>query len=191
MNGKATWKIVGNWFVLHISAVTLCWILGGLATWVSEAVWMKVIAGIVCLLAYWGVMMSSGWDLGNSDLNRVKYKHRQKDLLRGFKLGLLVFIPMFVADVLIILARAECFPDFYLFFKFFNNHFTQLFSLLDGTYRTGVLPGVMDVSWLALIVMCLCTLVTPIFLGVGYLLGYKNIALLNKILYKNKSRQKR
>lgn len=187
---KSIWNTLGNWLLVHVSAVVLCWIVCLVGLCITTHLAMKIFTAILTLFLYWAVMTAQTWDLGNSDRNKVIFKHKEEDLWRGLKLGFVVSIPLFLMDALILLARAGYFPDFYIFFKLANTHFYLLTDLLDGTYAAGAVPAVMDISWGSLITICSLTFVTPIYCEIGYILGYKDILWADRLIYQNVKKSK-
>ena len=108
MREKPLWKIVGNWLMIHISAMVLCLILGWGVLCLGQSLPMQIIASLLCVVVYWGVINKPAWKLGNDDLNKVKFGHKEADLWRGFKIGLLTALPFIIMAVLLILSKLFC-----------------------------------------------------------------------------------
>ncbi len=211
MREKPLWKIVGNWLMIHISAVVLCLILGWGVLCLGQSLPMQIIASLLCVVVYWGVINKPAWKLGNDDLNKVKFGHKEADLWRGFKIGLLTALPFIIMAVLLILSKLGYFPNFYMLFKMVNGQFLPITNFLDGTYLsqlceiqfgydpyTGlqhIVPHVANtidtIGWGQLIGICALTLVTPLFCGIGYIIGYKDIVLIDRLVYKNRKKSAR
>lgn len=211
MKEKPLWKIVGNGLLIHLSAVMLCLIFGLSLLCLSQSLPIQIISSLFCVVIYWGVINKPAWKLGNDDHNRVKFGHKEEDLFRGFKVGLLVGLPFLIMALLLILSKLGYFPDFYMFYKVVNGQFLPITNFLDGTYMSQfceiqfgydpyvglqhivpqIASTVSSVSWWQMIGICALTLVTPLFYGIGYIIGYKDIVLVDRIIYKNGKKRRR
>lgn len=211
MREKPLWKIIGNWILIHFSAVVLCLIFGMAIICLSQSLPVQILSSLLCVVIYWGVVSKPAWKLGNDDLNKVKFGHKQQDLLRGLKVGLLASSPFLLMAVLLISSKLGYFPDYYMIYKIINGQFLPITNFLDGTYMSQlceikfgfdpyvglqhlipkVAGTVSTISWAQMIGICALTLITPLFWGISYVIGYKDIVLVDRIVYKNRKKHHR
>ena len=123
---------------------------------------------------------SGAYKQGFKDSNLVRIGHVQKDMLKGFKIGLIGNIPffaLFVVAVVVALGAAPKFPT--VWYAFLNSHFYGVIMTVAGS-RT-VLS---QLNVLHFVVFALLQFVVPVVTGIAYVLGIKEINLAEKIMYK-------
>lgn len=125
------------------------------------------------------------WSLGDGDANLVNFGHRQKDMLRGIKIGLIAIVPNFITWLLLVIAKlgvigAGVMP----IYRFANYQHFALISLIFGDSTTTV--G--DVSWVQIFLGLSVFVALPLIAQIGYTLGYKRISLKEKMIYQKKDR---
>lgn len=185
---KTNWQLARSLMGSHYVAVIFCLIISmGFLSAFNGNITAMVIIGIATFVVYTLFMYAPSWKFGNDDLNKVKFGRRKEDKLRGFKLGLLTMVPNIVLTVLILLAKAELLPNFYVIYKLLNGHLMVIANLIDQT-AAGVLTAYLtEMQWGRLIIVCIMNCaVTPIICGISYLLGYKNLLVADKLIYKKK-----
>lgn len=112
------------------------------------------------------------WDEGFRDPNRVKYGHMNKFLYKGFVAGLLADIPfILVYIVFIVCSLTKWNKEIMLLLMYVFN--MTFFSLIKDLQQMPI----------ALVVILLPV---PIISGVSYILGYNQIMISRKIIYKKK-----
>lgn len=121
-------------------------------------------------------------------MNKVKFKRREQDLLRGFKIGMVASVPMFVLAIGLLLAKAELLPNFYIIYKLVNGEMLAFIGLIDGAFRGVQSAYLTMVSWPQVIGVCLLNFIPPVIWEVYYLLGYKDIVIAEKVIYKNQKK---
>lgn len=191
MKQKSNLKLAWGLFGTHVGGVILCAIVTFALITFVEARPLQVLTGCLSILIYAMLIFGSTWKMGYDDLNRVKFNRRQEDKIRGLKIGLLTTVPMFVLAIALLLAKAELLPNFYIIYKVVNAHTLVFIDLIDHTFdgvQSAYLP---NVSWGQIIAVCSLTLITPIVSEIGYLLGYKEIMVMDKIMYKKQGEKKK
>ncbi len=131
------------------------------------------------LIVLIGFVYPTLWGLGSKDSNRVKFNRKKADNLRGLKIGLAAKIPA----VLILLA----------FLIFGGNLQTKLYGLVNSTYFPivdiiGADILIKDLSVLRILGLFAIHLIVPAVATVAYLLGFKDISLTEKVIYKSKKK---
>lgn len=128
--------------------------------------------------------------MGNEDLNRVHFNRMEKNMWRGVQAGLIASIPMFVLDLaIIVLNLFDCgvVSDFGLVvYRVLNMHYMIFINLVTGTQQT-----LLELAFWKVLVVCLMSLVTVVFAHSGYVLGYKDIVVMDKLMYKNRKNKKK
>ncbi len=168
-----------NLVLTHLIAVVVCLVITFSTIAISENGIYLFFVELIVLYTYWTIIIARPYKIGFDDLNRVNFKRREKDILRGFKIGGITFIFLAIQIFFVILFKLEIIPDFFFVYKILNPHLLIPMNFLDNTALA------VDVAWTQLILMFSLQLITPIFVGIGYILGYKNIVFMDKLIYKS------
>ncbi len=131
------------------------------------------ILSLIMIVAFAG---SSVYKQGFKDSNLVKIGHKKKDVLRGFKIGLIGNIPFFALFVLAIVTASHFRTVLY---AFLNAHYYSLIIWITNQSAT-----LSQISILQYVLLFLLQFIVPIISGVAYVLGLKEINLAEKIVYK-------
>ncbi len=186
MQEKSNIIIALNWFGSHILGVLVGLLISfSFVTFMDNKVLYTVI-GILAVFAYMAITGAGGWKLGQDDLNKVKFNRRSEDLFRGFKIGFIECIPLILLSIALILAKAEILPNFYVVYKLLNGHMLIIINIIDGTFKGISTAYLTQVSWGAIIGVSLLSFFPMIVSGVNYILGYKDIMIMDKLMYKKK-----
>ena len=123
------------------------------------------------------------WTLGTSD-NKVKFGRVKEDKLKGLKIGLISSIPSLLLFVLAVLSRFGFLPQvLFSIYKLANFHLFSINNIIFGTEATIALSQIpvwkFAVAFLPLLIL-------PAICTVAYVLGYKDISLKEKFIYKDK-----
>ena len=120
------------------------------------------------------------WNRGTKDSNLVKFKHKNEDKLKGFKIGAVAAVPNYLFLVFLVIARLGLFLSFPMaLYKLLNS---SVYSFIDVIVGSAV--AVSDMSVLRLALLFLLPLIIPAVSGISYILGYKNISVGEKFIYK-------
>ncbi len=136
---------------------------------------------IFCTLLTVVFVYSPLWELGCKDSNLVKFKHKNEDIFKGLKIGLIATVPsfiIFIAFVIGTLNSSEISTAIYKFINCYN------YSFIDIILKNS--PTVGEISFSKYLIMFLLLFVIPLVAFVAYLLGYKDISLSEKFVYKKK-----
>ena len=134
----------------------------------------------ILLLIYFGIVYSSLWNQGREDKNLANFGHIVLDRWRGIKIGLLANLPFLVMGGLLILSRFGLFWNFVFLYKIVNAQFWPLINLFRSTL------DVMDFAVWQVVVIALLPLLTAAVSQLGYLLGIKDVSILQKLIYRDK-----
>ena len=113
---------------------------------------------------------------GFKDSNLVKVGHVKKDVLKGFKIGVIANIPFIL---LFIFAVVKASVVRKVLYAFLNSNF---YAIIMAIAKDGEMMSQIGTARFVLIGLLLA--IVPIISGVAYILGYKEINLGEKIMYK-------
>lgn len=120
------------------------------------------------------------WKEGNRDLNLVRYKRTQEKKYKGVVIGFIAAAPYMVLLLVMGFGKwgfAKNFP--LVLYKYINSVFFALNDVIDGSaYTFG------DLQIWQLLLLFVVLLLIPLFTGIAYYLGYKDILLSEKLTYK-------
>lgn len=134
-----------------------------------------------CLMLTSAFLYSLLWKEGLKDNNLVRFGHKKADKLKGFKVGLIAAIPHFVFAIALFVMKYLTKTDLSIsLIEFLNSPIYSFVRLVLGG------ESLLDVSLISLIGYTLLGLIIPIVCAICYFIGYKDIYLGDKILYKKK-----
>lgn len=140
-----------------------------------------LISQIICAIITIAFLYKPLWSLGVKDSNAVRFKHTKEDKLKGLKIGVIASIPTFLIYILFVLCSIKFAPDMpTVIYTWLNCH---LFSFLDLIFTSYPTAGTLGILQYLLLFILLA--VIPAFCMGCYLLGYKNIDIGEKVVYKN------
>ncbi len=135
-----------------------------------------IVSGIFCIVLLVSFIYPKFWQMGTKDSNLVHFKHKKEDELKGLKCGLLAIIPSLILLIVITFIIPDTQTALY---KFLNCSVFTFVDLIIGSSET-----FRDISILQFLGLALLKALIPITSYTAYLLGYKNISLGEKLIYK-------
>ncbi len=130
------------------------------------------------------------WERGNKDINMVKIGKRQEDKLLGLKVGITASVPSLLAFLGLAFTKTTLSKGLMSsVYYVVNICFFPLYKLvIEGAGQTVMSGNVAnsDLAFWQLLIMFLLLLVLPATSAIGYYLGYKDISLGEKFIYKKK-----
>lgn len=140
------------------------------------------VSQIFCMLILISFIYPNLWHDGTNDSNLVRFKHKNEDKLKGFKIGAVAAIPNYLFLIFLVIAKLGAVPSFpMVLYKFLNSAFYSIIQIIVGSAVT-----VAELAVWRLMLLFILPLVIPIAAGVAYILGYKNISIGEKMVYKKK-----
>ena len=127
---------------------------------------------------------STAWDIGNRHRNAVQFGHLAEDRAFGLKAALLASVPALIAYGVLIADKWFGLWEGYLALYRIAN--VALYPIMVWCFGVGVQATTADVSWTGVLLSGLPMLVTPIVCAVAYRLGYADIVLSDRLVYKRK-----
>ena len=148
-------------------------------TGTSKAVFL-ISTQILSMIMVIAFASNSPYKQGFKDSNMVKIGHAKSDLLKGLKIGLIGNIPFFAITILMIVLAVGIAPGFRtVWYAFLSGHFYSLIMWITG----GVLT-VGEISTMQYVCLALVQFIVPVISCVAYILGFKEINLAEKLVYK-------
>ncbi|MDD2417826.1 MAG: hypothetical protein PHP68_02170 [Oscillospiraceae bacterium] len=149
---------------------------------------LDIISQLFMLVLFVTMAYSKVWERGDKDRNSVQFKRMKEDKLRGVHVGLYAAIPSVIFYIFLILSKLGVVSDgYYFLYRFLN---VSLLPIINRMVGVGVLQTA-KVSWLSLFGILITLVVLPLTCYIGYFLGYKQISLIEKFVYKNPKKRKR
>lgn len=145
-----------------------------------------VLSQVCCATVLFFFLYERLYKMGFKDRNLVNFGHKQKDILKGLKIGLIANIPFFILFILLVLCgigiMLKDMPT--SFYKLLNSQFYSLVEVIAGknTYAS-------DLNVLQYVLLFLLQLIVPAVSQVSYILGHKGVSLSERFIYVNKERR--
>lgn len=136
----------------------------------------------ITLIILIGFIGNEIYKIGSKDSNKVKFGHRDKDNMRGFKIGAIANIGYFIVFLCLFVLK-----DFPLSrYALINAQFFSIIKLITGNAAlAGELRIAQYIGFFGLL------LVVPVITEIAYLLGYKGINLYERAVYKKETEEKK
>lgn len=135
---------------------------------------------VLLLVGFGYPLYCNAWGEGYRDLNRFEFDRITADKLRGFKFATFALIPHFVIAFIMLLSYFTKSFEIMFFYRMINIH---AIPILNAITR----PDILTIDYNILQILAYAIIphaITLILVGVGYLLGFSNFSILDKIIYK-------
>lgn len=144
-----------------------------------------LVAQFLCLMMLCSFVYPKLWQLGASDSNLVHFKHKKEDKLKGLKIGGITIIPAVVLLIVLFTMKNGILSEFPVaIYKLLNSSLYGFVEFAAGNAKT-----FSELSVLNFVLMLASQLVIPIITYISYILGYKNISVGEKIIYKKDNKK--
>ncbi len=151
----------------------------------------EVFSGILMFVVTTFMIYSNAWGFGSHSNNSDKIANRQHNMFIGIKLGLFSSGAFFVSYLVMLLSKILYPVKFAMtLFGFVNASYLPLLNMfVENKNGTVGLVAVLnnspsDFSWTGMFVMIIPLLIKIVVCFVGYELGYRNVSIKEKIIYK-------
>lgn len=136
---------------------------------------------IIILIILFAFIYSQLWKAGNKDFQAVKIGKKTEDVLRGLKVGLMASAPHFILFLCLVFI-----PKFKTaIYIIANYHYFMINNSIIGDLKFANQIGVSQY-----LLLFLPFLFVPIAATVAYIIGYKDISISEKLVYKKTTTQK-
>lgn len=144
----------------------------------------SLIITLICMVLYLVMAYIEAWRRGERDHNLVLFNHMEYNKFRGLIAGVLSQIPGIACAIAIIVPSV----DFSIerLGRFFYMNFNYMFVALDSSAASGSVS-----AFIYHLCYFLPALVAPVLVGVAYVLGYKQIRVLDRIVWRKHENGKR
>lgn len=139
--------------------------------WLGHGAAQTAYTVLAVLLLLW-MIYGAAWNEGYRDPNRVHYGHMRKFLPKGLIAGCLAEIPFAAVTLLFGVNLAAHWNSVWIRLAYSFLHIPYIFAL----------NHFQDAAWLLLLLI----LPAPVLAGAGYVMGYRQIALISRLVYKKK-----
>ena len=140
-----------------------------------------IISQIISLVLFVALLAKTPNTQGRSDRNAVNCGRMEKNLLRGFMAGLFPAGVSFIAWVCLLLAKFGVFAGGVSVYRYVNYSFFGYQTLIFGG-TTKIVAESLDIT--VLLLALLPTVLILAVCSIAYILGYKDISLYEKAVYK-------
>jgi len=139
-----------------------------------------IVTQVLCLMLLIAFIYPKFWNMGTRDSNLVHFKHKKEDKLKGLKAGSIAIIPPVLLLLFLAVTKSGLSASFpIVLYKFMNS---SVYSLVH--VAAGSATKFSELSIVAILIMFVLLLIIPATAYVAYMLGYKNISLGEKFIYK-------
>ncbi len=144
-----------------------------------------VVTQLFCAILIVSFIYPNFWSMGTKDSNLVHFKHKNEDKLKGLKCGLIAVAPVLLINIFILATRNTISARVpVVLYKFLNSSYYSVIEFIAGKAS-----AFGELSVLSMLSLSLIQLFVPLVSFIAYLLGYKNISIGEKFIYK-KSKKK-
>ena len=143
-----------------------------------------IVTQIMCAIMVLIFIYPNLWDRGTKDNNLVTFGHAKEDKLKGLKVGFIAAAPSFLFALFLIVAKSNVMANFPV--GILKIMYSSYYGINHAIFGSIVKLG--DLSYLQLILSLLLNFFVPIICYVSYMLGYKNISIGEKLIYKKEKK---
>lgn len=141
----------------------------------TEIVAQFLLGALLIILIY-----SVVWETADKDRNRISNGQICNDKYRGQKVGLITSIPAALSYLFLVICKIGILPPQYFpIYKLVNYSFSPYINLI-----TNYSVKISDITWIQIALLLPAVFVVFCVVIVAYHLGFKQIILTEKILYK-------
>lgn len=146
---------------------------------------LSVLSQIFCIVMLVSFVYSDLWKAGNKDFEAMRIHGKRGSKLKGFYIGLIASIPSFIFLTFALVTKNSIMASAPIaLFTYSNSYaFEIIFAATNGAMHWA------EVSlWQAVVYYAVLS-ITPIVCAVSYIIGFKDISLSERLIYKkNKKR---
>lgn len=146
---------------------------------------VDIIGQALMLMLLFALPYSKLWNQGDKDSNSVQFGRMKEDRFRGLKVGLIASIPMFAAYLVLLISKFGLFPKYLYIYRWISVAFLPILNR-----ATSAATVTAEIPWLWMFFLFLTTLFIPFVCHLAYRLGFKHIAVSERIIYVDPSKKK-
>ena len=146
----------------------------------TQLPWVKPIMQVILILMFTVSIYLPFWEYGDKDNNLVNFNRKTKDMTHGLKIATIIVIPYLIASVFLLLYKLGVQSWTLLVYRIVNVQFIYIVDYFVN------ISDISQTSWWSVILCMILPLYTLIVAETAYILGYKQISLKEKLVYKTK-----
>lgn len=148
---------------------------------------LSVVSQICCLVILISFIYNDVWCAGNKDFEATRIHGKKFSKLKGLYIGLLANIPAFLLlTASLVLKNGATAKLPIAIYTYTNSYaFEMIFAATNGVMYWA------DVQWWQAAIYYALLLIVPIICLVSYIIGYKDISISEKLIYKNSTKRRR
>ncbi len=139
---------------------------------------------IMCIILLITFIHATVWEMGVKDNNMVRTGHKKEDKLKGFKFGLVSIIPFVIFWIVAVILKNGAWKEMPP--SILNLTSSQFYTFIQ--FIIGKAKNLGELSVVKYILILALQLIIPLISGISYYLGYKDISIGEKIMYKKKDK---
>ncbi|MBO5358371.1 MAG: hypothetical protein J6A78_03525 [Clostridia bacterium] len=146
---------------------------------------LSVLSQIFCLAILMSFIYNDVWRAGNKDFEATRIHGKKFSMLKGLYIGLIANIPSFVLLTLMYILRNGATAKLPVaLYTYLNSYaFEIIFRTTNGIMYWA------DVQWWQALVYYAVLIIVPIICLVSYIIGFKDISIAEKLVYKNSKKK--
>ena len=142
---------------------------------------IDVLSSVIMLLIFAVFPYVILWNMGSHDENYVQLGRMEKDICFGLKAGAIATIPSAILYLLLVLGKLGVIPGVILnWHRLINTPFIPYIDAVEMGANTAT-----ELSVTALLAVGVPLLFVPVLCWLGYYLGYRQISIRERLVYKN------
>ncbi len=146
---------------------------------------LSVLSQIFCLVIMISFIYNDVWRAGNKDFEAARIHGKKFSKIKGLYIGLIANIPAFIflTVSLVLKSGATAKLPIALYTYAHSYAFEIIFAATNGAMYWA------DVQWWQVLVYYLVLIIVPLVCLVSYIIGYKDISIAEKLVYKNSKKK--
>ena len=180
----SAWGMGGKILVKVLLADFCCLVLVVSTIFFFTYQWLLWVMELICVSILIAFIASPVNNRGHRDRGYYERNNLKPDKLYGLKAGLIAAFPFYVMTILAIFMTLGILPDYFFFYRVFNSFFWPFISIVVSTV------GVYDFTWYFYVIFFLMISIIPVTCHIAYTLGFKDIVISDRIVYKKNKKEK-
>lgn len=182
MNKKTKQRAILVGYAKLFQAEIMCIIVVIFMKFLSKAPIMNYIFGFCTISILAMIMFDFALKIGRKAMQDIKLHNEKTASNFGLTLGFFITIPLYIMAILVVLAKFNIIGNFLPYYKILTSFFLPIIDIFAHNANAE------NASVLALIVIFILPLIIPIAVNFSYKVGYNDINLEEKIVYKNQNK---
>ncbi len=146
---------------------------------------LSIVSQIFCLVILISFIYNDVWQSGNKDFEATRIHGKKFSKLKGLYIGIIANIPAFLLLTVSIVLKSGATAKLPIaIYTYLNCYaFEIIFAATNGVMYWA------DVQWWQALVYYAMLLIVPLVCLVSYIIGYKDISIAEKLIYKNSKKR--